>query len=73
MSDKKSASTRYYIVRDNSTGAPVALIDAASCAQARSHFSKRAHTVQYAEQPDLVEAVKAGIEPEKANSEPDVE
>lgn len=67
----KIPATRLYIVRDNIDNKPVALIDATSVAQARSHFSRRAHSVGYAEQADMVDAIKAGIEPEKAGEEPD--
>jgi hypothetical protein len=62
----KTAPTRHYIVRDKTTKAPVALIEATSVAQARSHFAHSRHTVEYAEQTALMQAVKAGIEPEKA-------
>jgi hypothetical protein len=71
MSDKKPAATRLYIVLDNVDSKPVALIDATSVAQARSHFSRRAHSVKYAEQSDIMTAVKAGIEVEKAAAEPE--
>ncbi len=60
------ANTRHYIVRDKITMTPVALIEASSVAQARSHFAHSRHTVEYAEQLDLMSAIKAGIEPEKA-------
>lgn len=59
-------NTRHYIARDKSTGKPIAIIEAASVAQARSHLSKRSHDVVYADQVDLMDAIKAGIEPEKA-------
>jgi len=62
----KTISTRHYIVRSKETGDPIALIDAVSVAAARSHFVSRPYTVAYAEQGDVVAAIKAGIEPEKA-------
>lgn len=65
----KIPSTRHYIVRDKSTKAPVALIEATSVAQARAHFAHSRHTVEYAEQTALMQAVKAGIEPEKAGDD----
>jgi len=68
----KIPSTRHYIVRDKITNTPVALIEAVSVAQARSHFAHSRHTVEYAEQLGLMAAVKAGIESEKAGEdEPD--
>lgn len=66
-------TTRHYIVRDKTTGAPVALIEAANVGQARSHFSHRSHIVAYAEQKDVMQAVKAGIESEVAGENPEVE
>jgi len=65
----KIPSTRHYIVRDKITKMPVALIEATSVAQARSHFAHSRHTVEYAEQFSLMAAVKAGIEPEKAGED----
>lgn len=62
----KTKTTRHYIVRDKETNKPLALIDATSVAQARSHMSQKMHVVAYAEQKDMMEAVKAGIESEKA-------
>lgn len=62
----KTNLTRHYIVRDKANKAPVALIEASSVAQARSHFAHSRHTVEYAEQLDLMAAIKAGIDPEKA-------
>lgn len=62
----KPTSTRHYIVRSKETGEPVAVIDATSAAAARSHFIGRTYTVAYAEQNDVMAAIKAGIEPEKA-------
>lgn len=62
----KPISTRHYIVRSKETGDPVALIDATSVAAARSHFVGRTYTVAYAEQKDMMLAIKAGIEPETA-------
>lgn len=62
----KTVSTRHYIVRSKETGDPIALIDAVSVASARSHFVSRTYTVAYAEQKDVMEAMKAGIEPQKA-------
>jgi len=44
----KTNSTRHYIVRDKDSGKPLALIDAATVAQARSHMSRKTHTVAYA-------------------------
>lgn len=59
-------TTRHYIVRDKATDKPIALIEAGTVAQARNHFSNRSHSVAYAEQIDVMEATKAGIEPEVA-------
>jgi hypothetical protein len=67
----KTNSTRHYIVRSKDTGDPIALIDAPSVAAARSHFVSRTYTVAYAEQKDVMQAVKAGIEPEKAGDASD--
>lgn len=62
MSDK----TRLYVATDNVTKEPVALIRAGNASQAHRHLAQKKFTVAYAEQADIVKAVKAGIEEETA-------
>lgn len=65
----KQPTTRLYVALDKTTARPVALIEATSAAQARSHLSRRTFDVRYAEQIDVLTAVKLSIEPEKATAE----
>jgi hypothetical protein len=61
-------STRHYIVR-NKAGDAVALIEATSVAQSRSHFVHKNYTVALATSKDVIEACNEGIKEEKAGEE----
>ena len=65
-SEKKNVSTRLYIVEDVITMAPIALVRATGVVQAERYIVNKKFDVRYAEQSDLIRAVKAGLEEESA-------
>ena len=69
---KKEVTTRYYAVSDKKTGDIIALVGAASVAQARSHHARKMFEVRHASQTDVMAAMKAGVEPEAAGVEEEV-
>lgn len=69
--EKKPQATRVYVVTDNATGKPIALIDTTSEAKARAHHADKTFTVKYAEQKDIFAAAKEGIEIQRPDADPD--
>ena len=65
MTQHKPRSSRLYVAYDK-TGAPIALVDATSVAQARAHLAINQWRIEYADQAALLAAYKAGLEPMKA-------
>jgi hypothetical protein len=59
---KKPAAKRVYVVIDRENGKPIALIETTSEAKARAHHSDKTVEVRYAEQKDMFEAAKEGVE-----------
>lgn len=61
---KRPQATRLYLAVDIPSGETVALIDAPNKQRALAHMARKTFHVKYAEQSDVVAAIKAGIQPE---------
>lgn len=80
MNAKKEPSTRLYVVRDltaqvgDGEQSPiVALVRGTGVPQVTRHMADKSFSVKYAEQGDIIAAVKAGVEEEFAGTEVDSE
>ena len=67
--ESKPRAKRVYIVTDKLTGKPLALIDAVTEPAARKHHSDKTVNVCYADQKQIFDAAKDGIEIETAGAE----
>lgn len=68
MTEQKKTATRVYVVIDKETQKPIGLIEAISEAKARAHHSNKTVEVRYAEQKDVFDAAKEGVEIETAGN-----